>query len=98
MQHSGLSKGYSWSKVPELSTVVERFNEFKNVFNTGCLSEKGDPLLVESLWFFLDVLLFGEEEQVRVGRDGPPLRLVLGSQGESGLPLAFGSAGSWPPH
>ena len=40
MQHSGLYKKYYVVFIlPELSTVVESFNEFEDVFDTGSLSQ-----------------------------------------------------------
>jgi hypothetical protein len=56
MQHSGLYKKIiAGFFLPELSTVIESFNELEDVFDTGSLSQQCNSLLIKRFWFLENV-------------------------------------------
>ena len=60
MQHSGLYKKNYCRDIflPELSTVIESFNELEDVFDTGSLSQQCNSLLIKRFWFLENVFFF----------------------------------------
>ncbi len=66
MQHSGLEDQIVTRVIdlPELSAVIESFDEFKDVLNTWCFSEQCYPLFVKCLWLLEYVFFLREEKQV----------------------------------